>query len=164
MVWPRSQPRDPRAFETCRGRCGRAPARHDRSRYACRHRASHQEPVGCRPVSHRFARLAENAITTFENVTPIGSAVFKAMVPITPLLKTNFERITAAQLRTIAEQAPGLAVTRNRIRKTINEQLKAKRPHRGGPQPIETVVDRWELGAFAATTEAARVSVPSADP
>jgi hypothetical protein len=63
-----------------------------------------------------------------------------------------------------ASSSPFLAVTRNRVRKTINEQLKAERPHRGGPQPIETVVDRWELGAFAATTEAARVSVPSADP
>jgi hypothetical protein len=44
------------------------------------------------------------------------------------------------------------------------EQLKAERPQRGGPQPIETGGARWGLGAFAATTEAARVSVPSADP
>jgi hypothetical protein len=58
----------------------------------------------------------------------------------------------------------GIGGDRNRVRKTINEQSKAERPHRGGPQPIETVVGRWELGAFAATTEAARVSVPSADP
>jgi hypothetical protein len=40
--------RDPRAFERYRGRCGRPPARHDRSRCACRHRAAHREPVGCR--------------------------------------------------------------------------------------------------------------------
>src|SRR3984893_18616164 len=48
--------------------------------------------------------------------------------------------------------------------KTVSEQLKAERPHRGGPQPIETGGARWGVGAFAATTEAARVSVPSADP
>jgi hypothetical protein len=53
---------------------------------------------------------------------------------------------------------------RSRVRKRLNEQLKAERRHRGGPRPIETVVGRWELRAFAATTEAARVSVPSADP
>src|SRR6478672_9697821 len=42
--------------------------------------------------------------------------------------------------------------------------VESRTPPRGGPQPIETVVGRWELGAFAATTEAARVRVPSADP
>jgi hypothetical protein len=47
---------------------------------------------------------------------------------------------------------------------TINEQLKAERPHRGGPRPIETGGARWGLEAFAAKTEAARVRVPSADP
>src|ERR1700730_16452434 len=44
-------------------------------------------------------------------------------------------------------------------RSRVNEQLKAERPHRGGPRPIETGGARWGLGAFAATTEAARVRV-----
>jgi hypothetical protein len=90
-----------------------------------------------------------------------------AMNPAGRVPKRNLRhlgRLRRGTRRVMAEQAPGLAVTRNRVRKTINEQLKGERPHRGGPQPIETVVDRWELGAFAATTEAARVSVPSADP
>ena len=54
--------------------------------------------------------------------------------------------------------------SRSRVRKRLDEQLKAERPHRGGRQPIETAVARWGLGAFAATSEAARVRVPSADP
>ena len=48
--------RDRRASGTCRGRCGRPPARHDRQRCACRRRARRRAPAGCRPALRRSSR------------------------------------------------------------------------------------------------------------
>jgi hypothetical protein len=58
---------------------------------------------------------------------------------------------------TVAEQAPGSAVTPQPRSKAVNEQLKAERPHRGGPRPIETGGARW--GQRCAATQSAGCGV-----
>ena len=52
-AWPRWRRRARAASRTCRGRCGRPPARHDRRRSARRRRAPRRAPAGCRRACAR---------------------------------------------------------------------------------------------------------------